>query len=86
VYKKKYISIYISPLSRIHNTSPTSAKFGLDNREFKKKRKDLVSHKELLKVTSHYDTKITNAKNHSRLIPEGVANTPPRRPRFTKIT
>jgi hypothetical protein len=31
--KKKYISMYIYPLSRIHNTSLTSAYSGLDKRE-----------------------------------------------------
>jgi hypothetical protein len=31
--KQKYISMYIYPLSRIHNTSLTSAYFGLDKRE-----------------------------------------------------
>jgi hypothetical protein len=31
--KKMYISIYIYPLSRIHNTSLMSANFGLDKRE-----------------------------------------------------
>jgi hypothetical protein len=31
--KKKYISMYIYPLSRIHNTSLASAYFGLDKRE-----------------------------------------------------
>jgi hypothetical protein len=33
IYKKKYISIFIYPLSRIHNTSLASAYFGLDKRE-----------------------------------------------------
>jgi hypothetical protein len=31
--KTKYISIYIYPLSRLHNTSLVSAYFGLDKRE-----------------------------------------------------
>jgi hypothetical protein len=32
--KKKYISMHIYPLSRIHNTSLVSAYFGLDQREY----------------------------------------------------
>jgi hypothetical protein len=31
--KKKYLSMYFYPLSRIHNTSFTSAYFGLDKHE-----------------------------------------------------
>jgi hypothetical protein len=34
IYKKKYISMYIYPLSRIHNTGLVSPYFGLDNRDF----------------------------------------------------
>jgi hypothetical protein len=30
-YKMKYLSQYIYPLSKTHNTSPTSGYFGLDN-------------------------------------------------------
>jgi hypothetical protein len=33
--QKKYIQVYINPLSRIHSTSLISAHFGLDSRECK---------------------------------------------------